>query len=59
MSMTKIMPGAISDDRFDIPAEWRNGIIISLPKKAICQNAALAWNNIVVVRPGKSLPDLC
>jgi len=53
------MPGAISDDRFDIPAEWRNGIIISLPKKAICQNAALAWNNIVVVRPGKSLPDLC
>jgi len=24
-----------------VPAEWRNGIIIPLPKKAICRNAAI------------------
>ena len=24
-----------------VPAEWRNGIIIPLPRKAICQNTAI------------------
>jgi len=37
-----------------VPAEWRNSIIIPLPKKAICQSAAIGCRC-----PGKSLPAFC